>query len=65
MAISFQSDEEALQKLRERLRSMTDAELIQFGKRSAKACGESVSAAVGRGERGVEAEKERGGSRSD
>jgi hypothetical protein len=32
MAISFQSDEEVLQKLRERLRSLTDEELIRFGK---------------------------------
>jgi uncharacterized protein HemY len=32
MAISFQSDEEVLRKLRERLRKMTDEELIRFGK---------------------------------
>jgi uncharacterized protein HemY len=32
MAISFQSDEEALRKLRERLRKMTDEELVRFGK---------------------------------
>jgi hypothetical protein len=32
MAISFQSDEEVLQKLRERSRSLTDEELIRFGK---------------------------------
>ena len=30
--IGFESDEEVLQKLRDRLRNMTDAELIQFGK---------------------------------
>jgi len=30
--IGFESDEAILQKLRERFRSMTDAELIQFGK---------------------------------
>jgi hypothetical protein len=30
--IGFESDEAILQKLRERLRSMTDAELIEFGK---------------------------------
>jgi hypothetical protein len=30
--ISFESPEIQLQKLRERLRSMTDAELIKFGK---------------------------------
>jgi hypothetical protein len=30
--ISFQSDEAILQKLRERLRRMTDQELINFGK---------------------------------
>jgi hypothetical protein len=32
MAISFQSDEEFLDKLRERLRKMTDEELVRFGK---------------------------------
>jgi len=32
MAISFQSDEEVLRKLRERLRKMTDDELVRFGK---------------------------------
>jgi hypothetical protein len=32
MAISFQSDEEVLRKLRERLCKMTDEELIRFGK---------------------------------
>ena len=32
MAISFQSDEEVLEKLRERLRKMTDEELTRFGK---------------------------------
>jgi hypothetical protein len=32
MAISFQSDEEVLLKLREGLRKMTDEELIRFGK---------------------------------
>jgi hypothetical protein len=32
MAISFQPDEEVLRKLRERLRKMTDEELIKFGK---------------------------------
>jgi hypothetical protein len=32
MAISFQSDEEVLRKLRERLRKMSDEELIKFGK---------------------------------
>jgi len=31
MAISFESDEEALRKLRERLRKMSDEELIRFG----------------------------------
>jgi hypothetical protein len=30
--IGFESDEAVLQKLRERLRNMTDAELIHFGK---------------------------------
>jgi len=32
MSISFESDEIILEQLRERLRSMTDAELIKFGK---------------------------------
>jgi hypothetical protein len=32
MAISFQSDEEVLRKLRDRLRKMSDEELIRFGK---------------------------------
>ena len=32
MAIDFQSKGEALRKLRERLRSMSDEELIKFGK---------------------------------
>jgi len=34
--IGFESDEEILQKLRERLRSMTDEELIKFGKDARK-----------------------------
>jgi hypothetical protein len=32
MAISFQSDEEVLRKLRDKLRKMSDQELIKFGK---------------------------------
>jgi hypothetical protein len=32
MAISFQSDEDVLRKLREKLRKMSDQELIKFGK---------------------------------
>ena len=32
MAIDFQSQEEVLRNLRERLRKMSDAELIKFGK---------------------------------
>jgi uncharacterized protein HemY len=32
MAISFQSDEEALRELRDKLRKMTDEELVRFGK---------------------------------
>jgi hypothetical protein len=32
MAISFQSDEEVLRKLRDKLCKMTDEELIKFGK---------------------------------
>ena len=32
MAISFQSGEEVLRKLRNKLRKMTDEELIRFGK---------------------------------
>ena len=32
MAISFQSEEEVLRNLRDRLRKMSDQELIKFGK---------------------------------
>jgi aromatic ring-opening dioxygenase catalytic subunit (LigB family) len=32
MAISFQSDEEVLRKLQERLRKMSDQELIKLGR---------------------------------
>jgi U3 small nucleolar ribonucleoprotein component len=32
MSISFQSEDEAIQKLRDKLRKMTDEELIRFGK---------------------------------
>jgi hypothetical protein len=32
MAISFQSDEEVLRKLQDRLRKMSDQELIKFGR---------------------------------
>ena len=32
MTISFQSDVEVLRKLRDKLRKMTDEELIRFGK---------------------------------
>jgi hypothetical protein len=32
MAISFESDEEVLRKLRDKLRKMSDEELIKFGK---------------------------------
>ena len=32
MAISFQSDAEVLKKLRDKLRKMSDEELIRFGK---------------------------------
>jgi uncharacterized protein HemY len=32
MAIDFQSEEEVLRNLRERLRKMTDEELVRFGK---------------------------------
>jgi len=32
MAISFQTDEEVLRRLRDRLRKMSDDELIRFGK---------------------------------
>jgi hypothetical protein len=32
MAISFQSDEEILRKLRDKLRKMSNEELIRFGK---------------------------------
>jgi hypothetical protein len=33
MAISFQSDEEVLRNLRDRLRKMSDTELVKFGKK--------------------------------
>ncbi len=36
MAISFQSDEEVLRKLRDKLRKMSDEELIEFGKKVRK-----------------------------
>ncbi len=36
MAISFQSDEEVLQKLRDKLRKMMNEELIKFGKQVRK-----------------------------
>jgi len=45
MAISFQSDDEVLRKLRDKLRKATDEESVR--ERSAKAGGESVSAAIG------------------
>ncbi len=32
MAISFQSDEEVVRNLRDKLRKMTDQELVRFGK---------------------------------
>jgi len=32
MSIAFESDEESLRKLRERLRQMSDEELIKFGR---------------------------------
>ena len=32
VSISFQSDEEVLRKLRDKLRKMTDEELIRFGR---------------------------------
>jgi hypothetical protein len=32
MAVSFQSDEEVLRKLRDKLRKMTDEALVRFGK---------------------------------
>jgi hypothetical protein len=57
MAISFQSDEEVLRKLRERLRKMTDEELIKFGREVRRLAENPVSEATGRGESGVEAEK--------
>jgi hypothetical protein len=45
MAISFQSDEEVLRKLRDRLRKMTDEELGRFGK-EVRRVAENVSHAV-------------------
>jgi hypothetical protein len=47
MSVGFDSDEIVLKKLRERLRRMTDEELIRFGKEVRGACGKSVSAATG------------------
>jgi len=35
MAISFQSDEDVLRKLRDKLRKMTDEELVRSGKKFA------------------------------
>jgi hypothetical protein len=54
MAIDFQSEEEVLRNLRERLRKMTDEELIRFGKAVRRLAENPFSAAVGRGESGVE-----------
>jgi hypothetical protein len=43
MSIGFESEEVQLRKLRERLREMSDAELIQFGKAARKLTGSRVS----------------------
>jgi hypothetical protein len=48
MAIDFQSDEEVLRKLRERLRRMSDAELIKFGKEVRRLAENPFSATIGR-----------------
>jgi hypothetical protein len=42
--IGFESDEVALQKLRARLRNMTDEQLIQFGKSVRELAAPSVTA---------------------
>ncbi len=44
MSIEFESPEVQLQTLRERLRKMTDAELVQFGKQVRQLSGPRVSA---------------------
>ena len=49
---------DVLRKLRNKLRKMSDEELIKFGKEVRRPCGESVSAAVGRGKSGVETSRE-------
>ena len=43
MSIGFESEETSLRKLRERLQSMPDDELIKFGKYARKLCGLRVS----------------------
>lgn len=43
MSIAFESEEVQLQKLRERVRRMSDEELIKFGKHSEIECAESQS----------------------
>ncbi len=48
MAISFQSDEEVLRKLRDKLRKMTDEGIDSIREGSAQAGGKSVSAATRR-----------------
>ena len=55
--IGFESDEAILQKLRERLRHMTDEKLIRFGKKVRRLAENPFQRAIGRGESGVEAEE--------
>ena len=50
MAISFQSDEEVLRKLRDKLRKMTDEELIRFGKEVHRLAEIPFQRQLGRGE---------------
>ncbi len=43
MAVGFESEEVGLRKLRERLRAMSDEQLIKFGKYARSLCGRRVS----------------------
>jgi len=43
MSIGFESEEGQLRKLRERLREMSDEELVQFGKVARRLCRSRVS----------------------
>jgi hypothetical protein len=52
--IGFESDEVALQKLRARLRNMTDRELIEFGKSVRELAAPSVTATANSFQRQLE-----------